>query len=118
MRHRGRPWDAVQAYARTAEAVTFVTSFAGLQRTMRFGRGQFTREQAYTLAAAWCGRMLWYYDEWEEAGCGRMVFGAAPDGIACDEDLVNLMLELGMEHPCWERGQAIRSLVPGAWLLP
>ena len=61
--------------------------------------------------------MLWYYNEWEECGFDRLAFGAAPDGIPGDEELVNLMLDLGVEHPCWERGQAIRNLVPGAWLL-
>ena len=115
-RHRTRPWDAVSAYARTGVAVMFTQSFEGLQQSMRWGRRDFTRHQSYVMALAYCARMIFFFTEWEESGYGPHIFAAPADDVDLgDWELVNMLLELGQEHPAWQRGQEIRAILPGAW---
>jgi hypothetical protein len=72
-RHRNLTWDAIQGYARTADAKLFCASF-GMTQSMRFGAQEHGRNDGLLLAQAWVERMSYYYSFWEAADFAPIVF--------------------------------------------
>ena len=60
--------------------------------------------------------MQHYLDLWEANGCNQMEWKAEDQQSHDDLELVEEMLKHGEVSPFWERGQEIRSIIPGRWI--
>ena len=113
-RNRGRPWDAVQGFARSEMAILFCQSF-GMQQSARFGRTHFVKHQGYDLAIAWAERMQFYFNMWEGQDYNEMTYSPAAAAAHDDLEFVTLILAAGQDTEFWDRGMAIHTMLPGPW---
>ena len=115
-RHRGVAWDAVQGFARTDMAKSFCTLFE-FHHTMRFGRGDFSRDEALLLVEGYCLRMAHYFSIWQDMGFGPMDFDAVAEDLDSVDDLelVEAMLAADDQGLFYEAAQRVRALRPGQW---
>ena len=114
--HRGRSWDAVQAYSRVQAS----QNWAGeqfMQGSMRFSNTDLTREQGLALASCWCTRMSQLYhlyvDSDEDPGWWQPQDADALD----DAELTAMQAEVEEGTAMWQRCQDIRACVPGQLLM-
>ena len=113
-RNRNLTWDAIQGYARTADAKLFCASF-GMQQSMRFAAQEHGRNDGLLLAQAWVERMAYYYSFWEAADFAPILFSPIDATGHDDLELVSAMLDAGPESSMWARGREIRELIPGEY---
>ena len=97
-------------------AKSFCTLFE-FNHTMRFGRGDFSRDEALLLVEGYCLRMAHYFSIWQDMGFGPMDFDAVAEDLDSVDDLelVEAMLAADDQGLFYEAAQRVRALRPGQW---